>query len=268
LKELSSKIIIFSIDIIAIIFSLLMAYELRLFFDESFSTDFTHSLSTYLTFPLLYIVTLATLAYEGIYTKRHDFWHESRQVIKALTLSFLLIMAFLALTRTIEEYSRATIVFGFLLMALFIPLFKNITKKKLYRAGLWGRSAKIYDTSSFISDEIYRNPYLGYVEADSDEAKTVFINSKSFDAKTLQEIIDREIQSKKEVIFIPLLNEYNLTQSYIYELSNTRTNLIVLNNRLKSRYRMFLHNLFNYFLGAGHPENLAGRDVLLLFSHS
>lgn len=248
MKELSAKLIIFLVDILAIVLSVSLAYGLRTFFDDSFSTNFSHSLSTYLYFTPLYIVTLAMLAYEGIYTKRHDFWHESRQVLKSLSLAFLLILAFLALTRTIEEYSRATIVFIFLLMAFFIPLFKNITKKFLFKKGLWNRAAKIYDSSSFINDEIYKNPYLGYVEATTEKAKTVFINSKSYDADQLKSIIDKEIQSKKEVIFIPLINEYNLTQSYIYELSNTRTNLIVLRNRLKSKYRMFLHNLFNYLL--------------------
>jgi undecaprenyl-phosphate galactose phosphotransferase len=133
-------------------------------------------------------------------------------------------------------------------MAFLIPLFKSITKKRLFAYGLWGRPAKIYDESSFISDEIYKNPYLGYIETDAKNAKTVFINSKNYAPDTLQEIINSEIQSSKEVIFIPLINEYNLTQSYIYELSNTRTNLIVLKNRLKSRSRMLLHNLFNYFL--------------------
>ena len=248
MKELSAKIIIFIIDLLSIVLSVFLAYFIRKIFDDSFTTYFSHTLETYLYFAPLYIVALSMLAYEGIYTKRLDFWHESRQIIKALSLAFLLVLTFLALTRSIEEYSRATIVFIFILMAFFIPLFKNIIKKILYHYGLWARPAKIYDTSSFIRDEIYKNPYLGYVETEADKAKTVFINSRSYAPDELQKLIDREIQSRKEVIFIPLMNEYNLTQSYIYELSNARANLIVLKNRLKSRSRMFLHNLFNYIL--------------------
>lgn len=45
-----------------------------------------------------------------------------------------------------------------------------------------------------------------------------------------------------------MLNDYNLTQSQIYELSNTHTNLIVFKNRLKSRYRRYFQQLFNYML--------------------
>jgi len=47
---------------------------------------------------------------------------------------------------------------------------------------------------------------------------------------------------------VPLISEYDLTQSTIYQLSNTRTNLIVYKNRLKSKYREIVHVTSNYFL--------------------
>lgn len=249
MKELTARSIIFLVDILAIIISISLAFYLRLFFGDEYAAGFNaHHLSNYLSFYPIYLVIIGIFIYEGIYTKRHDFWHESRQVIKSLTLSLLLVLAFFALSRSIEAYSRTTIVLSFILMTFVIPLFKNITKKQLHKLKLWRRPAKIYDKSLFIHDEIYKNPYLGYIKASDAKAKTVFINSRSYDATELQPIIDREIQETKEVIFIPLINEYNLSQSYIYELSNTRTNLIVLQNRLKSKYRAILKSSFNYFL--------------------
>ncbi|MBD3808512.1 MAG: exopolysaccharide biosynthesis polyprenyl glycosylphosphotransferase, partial [Epsilonproteobacteria bacterium] len=88
----------------------------------------------------------------------------------------------------------------------------------------------------------------GYVEADNENAKTVFINSKSMELDELQKLIDYEIRRRKEVVFIPLVNEYNMTQSHIYELSNARTNLVELHNRLKSKFRIALQQVFNYLL--------------------
>jgi len=44
------------------------------------------------------------------------------------------------------------------------------------------------------------------------------------------------------------MNDYNLTHSHIYELSNTRTNLIVFKNRLKSRYHLILKTISDFFL--------------------
>ncbi|WP_457599348.1 exopolysaccharide biosynthesis polyprenyl glycosylphosphotransferase, partial [Hydrogenimonas sp.] len=61
-------------------------------------------------------------------------------------------------------------------------------------------------------------------------------------------LIDSELQNRHEVNFIPLMNDYDLTQSHIYSLFNTRTNLIVFKNRLKSKYRQCTQFLFNYTL--------------------
>ena len=246
MKEIYSKIILLLVDIIAIVLSIVIGYQLRILFDDSFVSTFGHSLSIYLNFPLIYIATLSMLAYEGIYTKRYDFWHESRQIIKALILSFILILAFLAMTKSIENYSRATIVFIFISMTLLIPFFKIISKRFLYRIGLWQRKASVHSNDPFVTKEIFDNHYLGYVK--SDNPKTVFINSENTDAKKLHKIIGEEIRKTDEVIFIPLISEFDLTQSTIYQLSNTRTNLIVYKNRLKSKYREIVHVTFNYLL--------------------
>ncbi len=232
----------------AIVLSIVIGYELRIILDDSFVSTFGHSLSLYLSFPLIYITILSALAYEGVYTKRYDFWHESRQVIKALILSFILVLAFLAMTKSIHDYSRATIVFIFISMTLLIPFFKIIIKKFLYHIGLWQRKAFVYSNDPFVTKEIFDNHYLGYVKSNEGKAKTVFINSENTDAKKLHEIIGEEMRKTDEVIFVPLISEYDLTQSTIYQLSNTRTNLIVYKNRLKSKYREILHVTSNYLL--------------------
>jgi len=233
-------------DIFAIVFSIFIGYKLRIFSDNFFDTNFSHLLSLYLYSPLIYVTTLAALAYEGVYTKRYDFWHETRQVLKGLLLSFVLVMAFLAMGKSIDSYSRAAIVFIYLAMAFIIPLFKLMVKKALFRVGLWQRTAAVHGDDPFVSREIFGNHYLGYVR--SEDPKTVFVNSEGTDAARLHRIIDDEMRKVEEVVFIPLINEYDLTQSTIYQLSNTRTNLIVYSNRLKSRYREFVHVTFNYLL--------------------
>jgi undecaprenyl-phosphate galactose phosphotransferase len=188
------------------------------------------------------------LAYEGIYTKRYDFWHETRQVIKSLLLSFVLILAFLAMTKSIYGYSRAMIIFTFIIMIFLIPTFKYFSKRYLYRIGLWRRKASIYSKDTYFEEEIFGNPYLGYERADSNNSKTVFIDSYKKDMDVVKDLIETEMQRNHEVIFIPLINEYDLTRSFIYNLSARRRNLIVYTNRLKSRYRQFMHITFNYIL--------------------
>ncbi|WP_236579200.1 sugar transferase [Hydrogenimonas urashimensis] len=193
-----------------------------------------------------YGVILLMFFYEGIYTRRYDFWHESRQILKALFFSFLIVMAILSLSKTPYSYSRTVIVLAFVFMSFFIPLLKNITKKLLFKVGIWKRAATIFGDDTFIREEIFGNPYLGYIEADENKSQTVFVNSKGYDAERLREIIDKEISKRKEVVFIPLVNSYDLTQSIIYELTHARTNLIVFQNRLKSVPRRLFKTSFDY----------------------
>ena len=248
MKNNISKLILIGFDILAVYISIVLAYYTRIFFDSLFEISFNQSLIYYTSKLLIYLVILVTFYYEGIYTKRYDFWHESRQVIKSLILSFLLIMTLLAFTKDIDIYSRFIILFAFLYMVFFIPLFKNILKKALFKARLWQREAKVCGDDAFFKNEVFKNPYLGYIESSDDNVKTTFINSQVLTVNELKNYINKEIRTKHEVIFIPIINDYNMTQSHIYELSNTRTNLVVFRNKLKSRYRIILQNIFNYLL--------------------
>jgi undecaprenyl-phosphate galactose phosphotransferase len=247
MKSLLSKIIFIVFDSMMIALSIFLSYLLR----NHFTGLETHTIALvhYLSFLPLFIIPILLFAYEGIYTYRYDFWHDSRLVLKGLSLSLILIFAYLAMTKSVESYSRLVIGFSFLFMSILIPFSKNMSKKWLYKIGIWQKKAKIYGNDAFLTDEIYANPYLGYIKPEADEkVATVFINSKDTDADTLKTIIDSQIKTKHEVIFIPLMNEYDLTHSPIYELSNTRTNLIVFKNRLKSHYRRLLQHVFNYLL--------------------
>ena len=136
MKDYIAKIILILLDIISISFAIILAFYFRNFIDI-FETTHTISLQNYLSFYPIYVVTVAVLAYEGIYTYRYDFWHESRLVIKVLIFSSILVFAYLAMTKSIENYSRLVIGFSFIFMTLLIPLSKNISKKVLFLMGLW-----------------------------------------------------------------------------------------------------------------------------------
>jgi len=247
MKDITAKIIFILLDIAMIILSVYFAFVLR----GNVDTFGIHTIDyiQYLTFYPLYIVLISLFAYEGIYTYRYDFWHESRLIMKAIIFSAVLVFAYLAMTKSIEDYSRLVIGFAFLFMAFLIPLIKNISKKILHRLGLWQKKAEIYGNDPFLTEEIYGNPYLGYIKPKADEKlSTVFVNSKGSNAQTLKKLLASQIKQKHEVIFIPIMDDYDLTHSHIYELSNTRTNLIVYQNRLKSWYRQVLQQSFNYIL--------------------
>ena len=248
MKEFSAKLLFVLIDIFIIFISLTLAYLVRNVLGETFGGVDSYPLSNYTTFYPLYILTIALLAYEGIYAHRYDFWHESRVIIKSLFFSFLILLAYLAMTKSVQNYSRAVISFSFFFMVFLLPLAKNISKKVLFNLGLWKRRAKVYGNDTFIKEEIFENHYLGYVEAREKNPKTVFINSHNEDIAVLKEIIEKEIGQSHEVIYIPLMDDYDMTHSHIYRLSNTRTNLVVLQNRLKSPSRLWAKKISDVFM--------------------
>jgi undecaprenyl-phosphate galactose phosphotransferase len=247
MKDFIAKVIFILLDILMILLSVYLAFLLR----ESFNTLEPHTIkySTYLTFYPLYVILIAFFTYEGLYTFRYDFWHESRLIIKVIIFSAILVFAYLAMTKSIENYSRLVIGISFIIMIILIPLAKNLSKKVLYIWKIWQKKAAIYGNDPFLTAEIYGNPYLGYVKPQKDEAfSTIFVNSQGSDSQTLKNVLSSQIKQKHEVIFIPIMDDYDLTHSHIYELSNTRTNLIVYRNRLKSWYRRIIQQSFNYFL--------------------
>jgi len=247
MKDFISKLIFIFLDILIIAFSIYLSYHLRNTLE--YLPIHTFSLYDYLQFYPLYLIPVALFIYEGIYNYRYDFWHESRLVLKGILFAMLLIFAYLAMTKSTEHYSRLVIGLSFIFMAFLIPLSKNISKKILHKLGLWQKKAKVYGDDPFLTEEIYGNPYLGYVKpGTNEEPSTVFINSKSSDLKTLKNIISSQIKNKHEVIFIPLMDDYDLTHSHIYDLANTRTNLIVFQNRLKSRSRIVFKNVSDFTL--------------------
>lgn len=235
-------------DVLGILLSICLAYGLHEALENSLGLGALPSLLVYMREPLFYIVPIVMFYYEGLYTKRYDFWHESREVIKSLMISLVVVFSMLAILKQSEDFSRMVIVFSFILMMFFIPLYKNIAKKMLFRLGLWKSYAKVYGCDIFIGKEIFENPYLGYVLGDSKNVQTVFINAYGIDFIERDRLIQKGLKQKYEVVYIPMMEEFDLTQSHIYQLQNTRTNVIVFQNRLASGLRIVFQQLFNYLL--------------------
>ena len=246
IKEFLSKIVLIFSDIFTISIAVYISFNLRNSFEEI--AYYGLPLIKYLTFYPLYIVVILLLFYEGVYKYRYDFWHETRKVIKAIVFASILLFAYLAMTKSIDHYSRFVIGFTFLLLIFLIPIQKIVVKKILYKLSLWRKKANIHGEDPFLQKEIYGNHYLGYIKSDKSDFSTLFINSKKSNIESIKSLIEEEIKVRKNVIFTPILDEYDLTHSHIYELSNTRTNLIVFKNRLMSWHTRALQNILNYIL--------------------
>jgi len=248
MKNNISLLILFLVDIFVIYISLSLAYFLRLDVDTYLETSFSGSFDMYVYNFLFYFVVLVSFNLSKIYHYRYDFWEETRIVFRSLIVSWILVLAMLALAKTVGEYSRLTLSLAFVFMIILIPTSKNLLKKLLFKLGLWKRSAEICGQDNYVKKEIFGNSYLGYVHTSQTDAQTIFVDTHGISAQELQERLDISLKEKKEVLFIPLLQSYNFANARIIELSNARKNLIVLENALLKKSNILIKKISDIVL--------------------
>ena len=224
---------------------------LSLWFVEHFNNDFGSSTSLWkliIEYWPLYIIILGIFLFEGIYRNRYDFWHESRIVLRSLLLSFFIFVALFSLKET-EHRPVIFLVELFLVMALLIPFFKRALKITLHRIGLWQKPVKIPEHNLLLAKEIFGNPYLGYRPCHfGEDASTYILDARQIDPLSLKSMLQNAMRAHREVLFIPNLNEYDLTLCEHYELTNVQSNLIRIENRLLSRFRRFIKFTIDFFM--------------------
>ena len=232
------QILIFLIDLLSFLLSLFLAFLIfphgEILFEES-----------KILFPYFSLLPLLFLS-KGLYTRNYDFWHESRLILSSLGITFLLMFATAIVTPNLHSVHYFFLLFLFFLMIVILPTFKRMFKIAFYKRIGLRKPIKILNESEEIAKEIYENPYLGYRRCHENEIPhAVIVNSKHTNPETLQKKIEEEMQRHREILFIPYLNDYDLTHAQIYELTNARSNLILLQNRLLSRIRRWIKELID-----------------------
>lgn len=224
------------------------AYYLRHLLTDYFIIPPPQDINAYLSMPLIYAVILTIMFYEGIYTKRFDFWQETKRVTISLSISLVIVFAILALQKEVESYSRFILIASFALMFLLIPIQKRLIKYWLYNIGLWRREALVLGENTFFEHHVFDNPYLGYVRGDTDTSKTLFVASDYQRAEEIETILDGSVKRNQEIIFIPLIKSYDFSDSFIIHIFNARTNLVVLDNKLLNHFNQLLKGGSDYLL--------------------
>ncbi|MDQ1298366.1 MAG: hypothetical protein QG558_905 [Campylobacterota bacterium] len=248
MKELIAKFFLIAFDAVMIFIAIAGAYYFRHLLTDYFSIPPPQDIGSYLSMPLIYAVTLIILFYEGIYTKRFDFWQETKRITLSLTISLVLVFALLALQKEALSYSRFVLIASFILMLIMIPTEKRFVKYWLYRIGVWRREALVLGEDPFFEDHVFGNHYLGYVQGDEQTSKTLFIASEHQRAQEIETILDESVKRNQEIIFIPLIKSYDFSDSFIIHIFNARTNLIVLKNKLLSPFNQLLKRVSDYLL--------------------
>lgn len=245
MKKQLCVLIILAVDIFGIWLCFGLAVVLKnLLYGDSALLD----VGRYQGFAPSYVIMIFLFFYQGIYSRRYDFWHESRILVKSCFLGLLLSLALLALIKVNYEFSRASFIMSFAFMAVVLPLFKLITKRKLFKFGLWRKRAKILGEGEEFESAILESAYLGYVRALGRDYDVLFIGGSRLEAGALNELIESNIRENKEILFTPVLRSYDFTQTDIYSVFASRTSLFAIRNSLKNKFNIALKRALDIFL--------------------
>lgn len=138
-SRLAAIIVLALVDIAGIAVAMVLAYLVRVrilspISQALFIPYMPPSLKSRLSWVL--VIGFLCLAYEGLYKKRLPFWRETRLVVKAITLAFLLMFAVLFLGKISDEVSRTVLILGYLASIVLVPLGRLISRKFLAWANL------------------------------------------------------------------------------------------------------------------------------------
>lgn len=237
MKKQLCVLIILAVDIFGIWLCFGLAVVLKnLLYGDSVLLD----IGRYQGFAPSYVIMIFLFFYQGIYSRRYDFWHESRILVRSCFFGLLLSLALLALIKVNYEFSRASFILSFAFMAVVLPLCKLITKRKLFKFGLWRKRAKILGEGEEFESAVLESAYLGYVRALGNDYDVLFIGGSRLGAKALNELIEHNIRKNKEILFTPVLRSYDFTQADIYSVFASRTSLFAIRNSLKSPLNLAL----------------------------
>ena len=245
MKKKLSLFVLFLFDIFAIFVSILLAAILK---NLIYGNEILYETTKYVNFFLIYVVFIVLLVLQGVYTRRYDFWSESKIIVKSSFLGLLLSLAFLALIKINYDYSRAVCILTFAILLLFLPFVKLFVKNTLFKFGIWRKRAKIIGETNEFELEIFTNHYLGYVRAKGQNYESLFIASGNMNNEELNEIIEQNIKDNKEILFTPMLNSYDFSRAYIYNIFNSRTNLFAIQNALQNKFNIALKRSLDIFL--------------------
>lgn len=244
MRQILSFLLLLLADIFVIFGSIFLGIFVKNLIDGS---SLFFDIFTYREYTYVYITIISLFAYQGIYIRRFDFWHESKIIIKSCMLGFLLCLVF-----AIENssFSKVTLLFSFLSMIILLPGFKFIFKRILFYVGIWQKKARILciENSEELECAIFNNHYLGYVKAVGKSYDALLIGYNNIKPKTLNTIIEQNIKDNKEILFTPILNGYDFSRACVYNIFNSRTNLFAIQNSLQSKFNLILKRLLDLLI--------------------
>lgn len=166
-SQIAAVISLIVLDLALLALSLTLAYVIRMYVLPTFIHSFPTNAHPYLIYRLWWIpgISILTIAYEGLYTSRLPFWQETKQLVKAITLGFLLMMAVMFVGKISDEVSRTVLMLGYVVSIIVLPLGRLAGKTILSKIGIGVKPVIILGvgkTGEMVAKAMLREKFLGY----------------------------------------------------------------------------------------------------------
>jgi undecaprenyl-phosphate galactose phosphotransferase len=241
-------ILLLGMDLFALIFSLKFALFLRTeFFKDILPFFETESIESYYW---ILIIVLFMFIVENIYFIRHDFWGDTKRIFKGLMFSAFAVFAVLTLSKISDEYSRSLLIMFFVNALVFVPFFKRVFKRVLFKIDFFKLKVKLLAKGAnkdILVKEIEDNWYFGFKLSDLDY-DMLLISSKNFEISQLQKIIKQYTSKTKDIYVIPYMDHLDFSYANIIDYSNIRVSAIHIENRLLNDKNIFIKYIFEKLL--------------------
>jgi Undecaprenyl-phosphate galactose phosphotransferase WbaP len=166
-KALLAQLILIFTDLLGVTAAFLIGYQARIHILPNLSSVFPVENPPPVNETVWWIwgIVVICFFYEKLYSRRLSFWRETKRVIGAITLSFIMIMAIVSLGKMSANVSRTVLVIAYLLSLFIIPIGRYLIKYILAQLSIWDESIVILgsgDTAQKIATAMQNDWYLGY----------------------------------------------------------------------------------------------------------
>lgn len=246
-KYIACTILLF-MDLILIFLSIFLSVYIRNNILNGFLQFQPVSYVNYVTYPFPYVIITILFVYFGLYNRRYDFWQESFLILKICMISFVVVFSTLALGKNIEYYSRTVLILTFIFSFLLLPLGRLFAKVRLFEMGLWKKRVKVFGELTELDMKLFNSSYTGYELVHHGNYDALFISSANMEPAKLDRIIETNTKNNKEILFVPVLNQYDFTRAILYQNFDARVNLFTLENKLLSKINKLMKSILDYSL--------------------
>ncbi|WP_420265705.1 undecaprenyl-phosphate galactose phosphotransferase WbaP [Candidatus Magnetominusculus dajiuhuensis] len=239
MKRVIQFISLIALDIAAYYVTLYGAWYVRERVFPLFYTPLTPNYSFIYYAGLLWMpaIFIFFIAYSNIYTGRIPLWNESKKLIHANTLSFMVLMAVVTLGKAQGLVSRPVILSLWILSIFIFPVFHLYGKKMLFALGITKEKVLVLGagkTGKLISQWLERERHigyevLGYLDDKPDRIGTYIDGKKVFGQVRHYTRFIKELQINTIIIAMPSLGPDKIS-SLAYEVQQKVKNTMIVPN--------------------------------------